>query len=287
MRKIVAAGMPASGKSSFIGALTYVFNSNEIETALTLTKLSDDEGHLSSLEHAWVSVTEIERTKSKSERWSTFHTRSRSTGAKIDLLVPDLRGELFEQPATIGRCQQELWESLLECDGLMLFTNANIATDDAMVDGINHVLKAVLDGQEEPVQKEASKGLTPFRPSDMPEEAKLVELLQAMLRFPIDKKVRRLAVIVSAWDVVQSAGTSPSDWLASDRPMLSQYVESNSAWWDARIYGVSALGGELPKDAAALRAYARPSERITLVGHDAAAHDLTEIVKWLAVGKEV
>ena len=104
MRKQLIIGMPSSGKSTFIAALRHLLVAEEVETALKLTGLSDDESHVNALETEWLACRELERTKPASEGWVEFRVCNRTTGAEAVLSVPDLRGETFEQPLCAGRC---------------------------------------------------------------------------------------------------------------------------------------------------------------------------------------
>lgn len=294
MTKVIAAGMPASGKSTFIAALTHLLTAEQVPTELRLARLSEDEGHLSRLERAWLDATKLERTKASSEQWVSFFVEDTNTGVESELLVPDLRGELFAQPATVGRCERHLWEALIECDGLLLFTNANAGVDDMMVDQISHIVDIVseADGNssiEYALDSTAKEQKGPsvaskFRADDMPEETKLVELLQALNRFPVASKRRRLALVVSAWDVVSDA--DPAEWIMTHRPMLGQYLKHAANFWEVRFYGVSAQGGDLPEHEVKLKALRRPAERVQVIGLEVKPHDLTSIVKWVAANED-
>lgn len=291
MTKIVAAGMPASGKSTFIAALTHLLTAEQVPTELRLSRLSENEAHLSRLEKLWLDASRLDRTKASSEQWVSFFVEDSESGIVSELSVPDLRGELFAQPATLGRCDKRLWDALVECDGLLLFTNANARTDDMMIDQISLVIDAFADSSDEGREVKSGEGgderaspiSAKFSADDIPEEAKLVEFLQAMNRYPISRKFRRLALIVSAWDVVEEA--DPPAWMSSCRPMLDQYLKNAGQFWEVRIYGVSAQGGCLPSDQGRLKAVRRPGERVQVVGIDVSPHDLTSIVKWVAMGK--
>jgi hypothetical protein len=120
----------------------------------------------------------------------------------------------------------------------------------------------------------------------MPEEAKVVELLQFANRRPHPRRCRRLGVIISAWDVVLEGGDTrpPVQWLADQRPMLSQFLQYNADAWDVRVYGVSAQGGALPRDKERLQTLETASERIMMVGDDVPTHDPTAPVAWLISG---
>jgi len=280
--RIVAAGLPNSGKSSFIAALTHLLNAKEVDTRLTLASLSGDEKQLRTLEHRWLGAEPLPRTQRANEHWGRFSVLDTVTGEEAEFLVPDMRGELFEQPATIGGCQRALWEALVGCDAIILFTNVDRPDDDLTVCDMADVVGAVA-GEEQQISN--SRQL-PFQASSIPEEPKLVELLQAVNRWPAPSKNRRLALVLSAWDVVSAEmGADPSSWADRHRPMLAQFLQENPGLWECRVYGVSALGGRLPQDGARLREIEVAGKRIGVVGVDVNQHDLTGILYWLMKSK--
>ncbi|MCY0854989.1 hypothetical protein [Cupriavidus sp. D39] len=300
MTSLLVVGMPNSGKSTFIAALRHLLIADEVPTHLRLTGLAASEAHLNKLEGKWLACETIERTKPATEGWVELQVQDRVTGAESTLRIPDLRGEAFEQPACIGQCQIDLFDALSEAEGILLFTNADREDDALLIDDIADILDlepvdeitgdhaATLDGQSPGVTTEAEgqavieESTTRFRPEEMPEEVKLVEFLQLANRRPLRSRRRKVAVIVSAWDVVTSNGNATADaWLATRRPMLSQFLATNDDLWDARVYGVSAQGGRLPQDKSTLEKIGRPSERIRIVGHDADAHDISAPLRWL------
>lgn len=271
MRQQLIIGMPESGKSTFIAAMRHLLLSGTVRTELELTGLADEEKHLNDLERNWLDCRLIERTKPATEGWVEFRVRDRATGGDSILSVPDLRGEAFEQPACSGQCQRELYTAVADSDGIALFTNAEREDDALLISDLGDLLR------DEP---EAFVSAKSFDPYEMPEEVKIVEFLQMANRRPLRAKQRRLAVVVSAWDVV-AAGNSPDTWLLLKRPMLTQFLEHNADLWDVRVYGVSAQGGRLPRDRMRLKRYRNPAERIQVVGHGAHKHDLTSPLRWL------
>lgn len=286
-RKLLIAGMPSSGKSTFIAALRYLVTSRETATVLEQTRLSDNEAHFNLLEERWIAGERVGRTQKPTEAWVTLHVRDRESSLEADISLPDLRGERFEQPAAAGLCERSLFEALLETDGLLLFTNADASDDDLMITDMCDVADA-LEGEApaaeapQPPHAVAPAGPPRFDPYAMPEQSKIVELLQMMNRRPIAPRLRQLAIIISGWDAVEVTGQStPETWLRQNRPMLEQFIRYNPELWSPRVYGVSAQGGTLPGDKARLVAFRKPSERIQIVGHDAAAHDLTAPIRWL------
>lgn len=272
MRRQLVMGMPGSGKSTFIAALRHLLLAGEVPTELHLSILAEEEQHLNRLEADWLAFREVPRTKPATEGWVEFHLREPENGREATVLVPDLRGEAFEQPASLGRCESDLHGALVESDGIILFTNAENDVDSLMLSDLGDLLGPVADDEGVPQ--------LPFRPEDMPEEVKVVEFLQTANRRPLKARSRRIAVMISAWDTVP-AGTEPDAWLSNNRPMLDQFLAHNTDLWETRVYGVSAQGGKLPADRARLRKLHKPSERIAVVGHGAARHDLTAPLRWV------
>jgi hypothetical protein len=270
-------GMPNSGKSTFIAALTHLLIADEVPTQLKLLSLADDEQHLNRLEGEWLACERVQRTKPSTEGWVKLNIQDTSTGIQSDLLIPDLRGEAFEQPACTGQCQTTLLSALNECEGILLFSNVDRGDDTMMLDDIVDIFATGTDlgaGSAIPTQ--------PFIPENMPEEVKIVEFLQMANRRPRAHKKRRIAVILSAWDLVdETEGITPDSWLEAQRPMLSQFLETNGDSWEFKVFGVSAQGGRLPAEKQHLEKVKIPSKRVRIVGQNIAEHDLSAPLQWL------
>jgi hypothetical protein len=280
MTTIVLAGTPNSGKSTFVAALSHLLNSGELPTALSLTRLSADEHHLSWLQERWLDAELVDRTKKQTESWVTFHIEEGGTEPHVrgDLLVPDLRGELFIQPATMGVCDRALLGALQASTAILLFTSAETPTDNVTIGEVNEIMAT--PGLEEP--KELKVSQNNFVPDNMPEQVKLVELLQAINRQDRPAPRRRLAIVVSAWDIVQAAApdATAEQWVQQNRPMLDQFLRSNDDLWDVAVFGVSAQGGVLPRDAEKFKKLAKQSSRIIVSTQGRISHDLTSIIAW-------
>lgn len=305
-RRILVAGIPSSGKSTYIAAMRHVLMSDETESILVMSKMAADERHLNVLQDRWLALKTFERTRENSEAWATFHVRARETDEEVELVIPDLRGELFERPAATGKCLRSVADALDEADGVLLFTNAEKPNDEHLISDYGGVDENVEGGEEPephaaapPIYDEPSdasvdserdqngeggaKRRLRFRPDRMPEEAMIVELLQFANRRPRSRRTRRLAVIVSAWDaVIEGAdGRTPEHWFRQERPMLAQFLRYNADAWEVRFYGASAQGGQLPRDASRLAALENASERAIIIGPDVPRHDPTAPIAWL------
>lgn len=304
MTSLLVVGMPNSGKSTFIAALRHLLVADEVPIDLRLAELSESESHLNRLENSWLDCEVIERTKPATEGWVELKVQDKKTFALLTLRIPDLRGEAFEQPACIGQCETDLFNALSEANGILLFTNADREDDSLLIDDLVDILgfddlgdadneappevgsdttEALADGEEEsPAAEDIEKS---FNPEEMPEEVKLVEFLQVANRRPLASRRRKIAIIVSAWDVVtangRDEGVTAAQWIETQRPMLAQFIATNADLWEPRVYGVSAQGGKLPRDKNALKMVRRPSERIRIIGHGAEEHDLSAPLRWM------
>lgn len=310
--KLVIAGMPESGKSTFIAALRHLLVSQDVPTALIAARLSDAEKHLNRLEKEWIACEKVERTKQTVEEWVSLFVRREIDSTEAEIVMPDFSGEAFRRPAATGHCSAAVAAMLLDIDGMLLFTNADRGADDVRIEPFAELLagdSAIPDNNPMPLDEvtsdavsrpdgmvahggaptagdalrqdgRTSEGIVSFNPQNMPEEPLLVEMLQILNRPPRAPKERMIAVIVSAWDAVEESDLTPEDWLKHNRPMVWQYLHSNTALWKARVYGVSAQGGRLPEEKAALQGKV-PGQRVQIIGHEAQPHDLTAPIDWL------
>ena len=279
----LVVGMPSSGKSTYIAALGEVLLSGDVKTALTVEALANSESHMVALHESWLSCKELQRTTTGDENWLSFHVISTADGARTTIQLPDLSGESLRDAVVTGLFPEKLYQALEDCDGILLFTNTNAKYDDILLPELAELFSgsSPVIGSNSDVKIEEGKE-KPFDPLDMPEQPKLVQLLQTIVDLQPFRK-RCLAVMLSAWDTVDPRRT-PDDWFYEHRSMLSQYLEFNKSHWLVRIYGVSAQGGALPRDKSKLQNILKASERVHIVGHGAAKHDLAAPIKWLMDG---
>lgn len=266
---IVLVGLPKSGKSSYLGALRHLMVSREVETAIELERFAGDERHANGLSSWWHDAIPFERTSMLKEGRVSVVGSCRNSGQTFTMELPDLSGERFRQLGGGRVCPESLRSALLGADGILLFVNACKEYEDASKDEVGHT---------------SSMPAKAWDPEHMPEQALLLEILNFLNRYPTIARRRRVALIVSAWDVVDPAHAAPASWLEQHRFMLWRFLRNNPALFESRAYGVSALGGdpEDPDTAAKLRAFTEPSRRIGIVGHEAGVHDLSAPLLWLS-----
>ncbi len=115
----------------------------------------------------------------------------------------------------------------------------------------------------------------------IPTQVNLVDLLQFLQYLPFRRGIRRVAVIVSAWDVIELTTLEPSKWLERELPLLHQFLISNHESFEFQVYGVSAQGGDLKSSCKGELVIKTPSTRIICAGSETDPHDLTSPIAWL------
>jgi hypothetical protein len=269
-------GLPRSGKTTFLAALWHLIAAGEVTTKLVLDRLVGNSTYLDLVVDAWRRCEEVPRTSMAAEENIAIHVHEPITNRKIVLGFPDLSGESFERQFAARACKPEYVEGYSGEGGIVLFVNADRGSDGmTMLD-----LGPAVAGEAPPEQAVPEE----WSAKCVPEQVRLVDLLQFLLVPPFSRRCRRLAVIISAWDVLPEPKVQPSEWLAREMPLLDQFLKNNPDSFEVRTYGVSAQGGNVTGDAKTGLLKLSPSERIQCDGPHAGAHDLTAPLVWLSGG---
>ena len=281
----VIMGLPASGKTTFLAALWHLVESNETECRLRLDRWEGDLSYLNRIAEAWRNFEKVPRTSQVGDVDVVIHLVDRETGVRGSAFFPDLAGETFDAQVEARRCRPHFVEDVADDDGILLFVSADAKGDALSIVELNAAMPPVPAGAPE---ADAGAALPPAeRPAEwsprlVPGQVRVVQRVSDLLRAPFEPRRRRLAVMVSAWDLAAGAGVDPDGWLATRMPLVHQFLRSNGSSFDHRVWGVSAQGVSLD-DGPAVDEAARltPSRRIRIVGPDGDGHDLTSPLVWL------
>jgi hypothetical protein len=299
-------GLPRSGKTTYLAALWHLIGAGEAETKVVLDKLVGDHDYLDRIVDAWRRCEEVPRTSMAAEEKSlSIRVHERGRGTEAVLVFPDLSGESFERQFAHRTCSEEYVRNFDRDGGIVLFVNADRPNEGITLLDIASAIEEVQprlephvvqgDDTSPPAGQAAEKTLAttqqpkpaanPWSPSFVPEQVRLVDLLQFLQLSPFARRKRRLAVIISAWDVVTPASLQPTEWLSREMPLLDQFLKNNPDSFEVRVYGVSAQGGDVRGPARAeLLKIPEPSLRIRCIGPNASVHDLTAPLVWLSGG---
>jgi energy-coupling factor transporter ATP-binding protein EcfA2 len=270
-------GLPGSGKTTFLAALWHVLEDRSSATSLKLTRLSGDRTYLNGITEDWRACSLVQRTPLQTEEMVVLHLDGDGFGA-FELTVPDLSGEAFEQQLADRRMSVHHDELVQQATGVILFVHPDVQKGTQLTQALQ--LEVALGGagaQEGDGSDGNTSTVAPWSVEKLPTQVKLVELLQ----FVLERAPRRVrvAVVVSAWDLADNFG-APHDFLSREMPLLRQFLDSNREVLEHAVFGVSAQGGDIPKDKTALLEL-DALKRVKVRQGDDVNHDITKPIAWL------
>lgn len=281
----IIMGLPSSGKTTFLAALWHLVEANEVKCRLRFESGHGDFSYLHQIAEAWRTFKRVPRTSQTGEQDVIIELINPETGEKARAFFPDLAGETFDRQVEERICKPVFVEELSKNDGILFFINADVKEDGLSIGELNARLPAeaqipaTVAGED--LHRESVK-LQEWEPKHLPAQVKIVQLLSDLVRPPFEPMRRRLALMISAWDLTREMQLTPARWLATHMPLVSQFLRANPDYFDYQIYGVSAQGVILDDDEAVERvSHDLPSRRIQIVGPDEDSHDLTEPLVWL------
>lgn len=280
--KQVMIGLPRTGKTTFLAALWHVVQSGEVPESLQLVELHGERTHLNNICENWLGCQALERTFIGTEEKVAMKLAQPPAGLRTELVLPDLSGESFRNQWERREWTKEYNDLAIEAVGILLFIHPREVTEPIRIGPATERMAAAIDaiGGASNDQRESEEEPTPWTPGMAPTQVKLVELLQFLMSGPFASRTLRLAVVISAWDLVMQYGESPSAWLTRRLTLLDQYLKSNSHYCQFKVYGVSAQGGEL-ENSKKILSKKKPSERIIIVGDKSEGHNITAPIQWV------
>lgn len=290
----VVMGLPESGKTTFLAALWHLIEADETECSLVLDDYDGDWAYLNKIAEAWRTFNKVPRTSQIGNMNVSFKLLNRSTGVRGTAYFPDLAGEVFDKQVIERRCRPEFVAEVSADDGILFFISANVTEDTLSVVELNARLgmpqsdTSSLEGQDPDVQTEDIDHGREWQQDIIPKQVKIVQILSDLLRPPFEQRTRRIAILISAWDLASSMNLNPKAWLARHMPLVDQFLRTNNGSFHHEIFGVSAQGVSLENAEAVSQAakLPSPSNRIQIVGPYATGHDLTVPLTWLMSAQE-
>lgn len=278
-REILLLGLPESGKTTYLAALWHLLQQDDMQKKLTLIGWPDTRDYLNKLAQKWTRFVSVGRNL-LSEDIQKINFSLKGGDNIVDLHVPDISGESWDFLWGNRSCSGDFASLVKDAYGILLFVHADRIRQPVDIMTVNKQASAApsCDTAE----------LKPWDPKESPTEVVLVDLLQALYSSPSMGRERRVAVVISAWDKVACMGQTPDQFILSALPMLYQFLTFCGQCPSFRIYGVSALGGDLevPEDLERLMAQDKPAERVLVDDGENRCHDLTIPIHWLISGDD-
>lgn len=271
-------GLPGSGKTTFLAALWHVLSDGSSATTLKLTKLSGDRTYLNQITKEWRECSQVPRTNPQSEQVVVLHLDGDDFGS-FDLSIPDLAGEAFKQQLTDRRISRHHDAFVQAATGVMLFLHPDVQKGTQLT--VARQLEATLPGGREGETSAPSTVPNTWSPETLPHQAKFVELLQLLLERA--QRKLRIAVVVSAWDLVENLGRPPHAFISQQLPLLQQFLEANEDLLEHAVFGVSAQGGDITvaSEKQSLLELDDALKRIRVWQDQDTGQDITKPIAWL------
>ncbi len=272
-------GLPGAGKTTFLAALWHVLFSGKIEGSLLFSHLEGDDTYLNKIQDTWIDTKQLERTQIGMEQSVSITLKHPTLEVTTNVLIPDLSGESFEQQWTDRIADKYYYENIQKSQGGLLLIHPDVRKE-SLISEAAPLIETISTGgdiddtdRDDPVQWDAAKS---------PTQVQLVDLLQ-FVQTLLGQRGVRLAVVISAWDLVQkdSQNHPPEKWVENSLPLLHQYLTTNSNTFEHKYYGISAQGGDINSDLESLQQIIEPSERIEVVTDGLkSSHDITLPLRW-------
>lgn len=281
-RSIISLGFPATGKTTFLAALWQLALSPTEQGALHAVALPADRGYLNRIGASWLQCKSQSRTALGRIERAAIELTDRDLGQVVSLEFPDLSGETFR-----GHWADRQWsieyDSLVEnAFGFLLFVHPQKVVDPTTIADEIYVSgdRENVDGQKGDEHTDA--GVVQWEPNLAPTQVELVECLQFLNKRRDDAfRECRVAVVVSAWDLLRNNFDTASKYLQDRLPLLNQYLTASIHASRRRVYGVSAQGGEYESQKAELLKHDDPWERVLVADDETEDHDITRPIRWL------
>ncbi len=213
-RKCLIAGLPESGKSTYLGALWNTINFHKEKEQMKLKAAPnnppDNVEQLMALSTRWVNVEDMDRTSSDVPDSISFNLTNGKE--EFALEVPDFRGESIRQ--IITRNQPKSFDEWIETGDTLLYmisdVSAGVFADDYQEDE-----NEGLTGSDEMPDFEI-KNMTP------------AALNMLILRYFSERcRFRKVVICLTAWDeVIKNCGKiNPAAYLMEQSPALYNFIE--------------------------------------------------------------
>lgn len=278
---VAIIGLPESGKTTLLAALWHMVREKGARTRLTFAGLSQGNyEHLNSLAKRWRSGKRQQRTQLAGTTAVSMRLAD-SSGRTIEVSFPDSPGEEFSRMWERRELDEAMHASLLSPAIVLVINGDKIRFPIWIVE--RNAIQAGLGLA--PEVAEVADWMAELAPT----QVQVLELLQFLMSGTLDIGPRRLAVLISAWDIVEGDGLSPEEVLRVQLPLLDQYLRNGRDPWTWRVWGVSAQGGiyedvdsnEVLSETEVLRELSRASDRIKVIDGGVTSTDITAPLDWL------
>jgi hypothetical protein len=267
--ELLFLGLPDTGKTTFFIALDEVLQTEQ--HSLVSNGFATNRAYREKAKVMWRAGEKISRTNlAQVNEPVELLVRHSESDAVAHLIAPDVHGEFYDDQWADRKWPLQYGERLASLAGVLVFIHASKT-------GRNSEMTALWQNLPH-----AQATARPWDARAAAEQVKLADLLQVIAERGRAKRPLPLAVMISAWDLIESQNepkTHPEQFLQKDWSLLHQYLLANPELFRSRVYGVSARGGN--DEAQAELVQFVPHERVWLKDGAEVTKDLTRPIRWL------
>lgn len=276
-RNLAFVGLPGTGKTTYLGALWQVIQDAR-DPSLAEVDFTGDRAYLQAIGGMVASGQEVRRTEMGSTEGMALSLRFNS-GLECRLEVPDLSGEAVRMLVEQRVFDPNLHEAVTLADALVLFVHPESVRGPTRR---NEVVEIATDlgipGTGEAPSVEAVQSQR-FEHRFACTGAALTDVLENLTELNDRQRPINVAIVVSAWDRADGSGT-PDEWLTDRLPAIATWCRTNLWRVRSAVFGVSAIGGQLPDDRDSLLAKGSVSQRAFARAGDGTAVAITDPLRW-------
>lgn len=224
------AGLPDTGKSTYIGGLWYNLQNQSTKMVMKAGReLVDDTQRLEALSEKWVEGIKVDRTTEDQSSSVELRIEQKDNGNVLTINIPDFSGETFRQIIEMTDSKDlDSW-----CEGAdTLFYMANKLApghfeDDADIDTFES-------------EEEKNDEVPLFNSQKMSASAQNIMVLKYLFE---RKNFKKMIFAISCWDRITENGIhpeNPDSWLRNQSPALYNFIKNYQP--NCIIVGISAQG---------------------------------------------
>lgn len=278
---ILLVGLPATGKSTFLAALWYAAEYGA--TRWKIDRLGEEDEHLQMISNRWLQCSTMERSFAAGQPLVSMHFKEDESQRKMTVLFPDVAGEMFEDQWVKAHCPKTYIEMARQANQILLFIHPEKLRKGERIEDYLTDHSGDIEGTSDARKRQRERD---------PTQVILVHLLQILSKPPIGHESLKVAVLVSAWDLIERTQTqgglaedNPNRWFQKHLPLLHQFLANNLSWIQYKVFGVSAQGGDYGREDEVERLRnMRPIKRIGIRDGSETTNDITTPMTWLVDG---
>lgn len=265
---ILLAGLPAAGKSTYITALWAVEKDGKSGHLLTCDGMPSESSYIDSMRENWMVLKEVRRTAFAEPQEIVLPMKSSRTGEKINLSLPDFKGEIFQRILD-NAVSKEIEDWCGKSSGILFMLNLGGCSPQMLQEQVSDVTKPKVDLEK-----------VVMTSGDIEPAIQNVLLLKYLYDYMDDIPI---AICFSSWDATDcKEGKSVDEWVKENHPCIYNYVKEHFSSF--RFYGISAQGadyGDLDENSGDELAEKTTQKERAFVYTDKKSFDITEPIDFL------